>query len=84
MVSLMRVLDVPATSAAASTTQTTSPQTTTRQANRRPRMFVPIAIASLMQPIITQRPAVAATPTPPSFAGTRILHRCGQDSLICC
>jgi S-layer homology domain len=69
LVSLMRVLDVPATSTTATTTQITPPQRTTRQANRRPRMFVPMMFASLMQPIITQRPAVAATatPTPPSF-----------------
>ncbi|MBW4610430.1 MAG: S-layer homology domain-containing protein [Hassallia sp. WJT32-NPBG1] len=68
LVSLMRVLDVPAASPTASTTQTAPPQRGTRQANRRPRMFVPMMSASLMQPIIAQiRPAVAATPTPPSF-----------------
>jgi hypothetical protein len=76
LVSLMRVLDAPASSPVAAATQTTSTATTaapttttqtrttqtTRQKATRRRMFIPMAFGALMQPLIAQRPAVAATP----------------------
>lgn len=66
LASLMQVLDVPnsssVTSTNTSTNQTIAPQRTLQQANRnRPRMFLPLAFASLMQPMMALRPAVAAT-----------------------
>lgn len=64
LASLMGVLDVPTSTAGTPTTQTT-----TRRATR-PRMFLPLAFASLMQPMIVQRqvqrPVAATRATAPS------------------
>ncbi|NJL65642.1 MAG: S-layer homology domain-containing protein [Methylacidiphilales bacterium] len=61
LTSLMQAVDVPTKAQATSTNQTATNQTNRQR--KRPRLFIPMFIGSLMQPIIAQRPVVATTGT---------------------